>query len=214
MTPKNMNHHYKGRYPYLKYRQGVWKEIVRYVARDTGPVETLVELGPGYCDFINQFPSYTKIGYDLNPDMQQFSGKDVTLKIGDAMNLEALEEGSVDLIFASNFLEHLSPREHDRLLPVICRALKPGGRLVLIQPNYRLCKDRYFDDVTHQTIFSDENIPGFLTGYGLRITKLVPGLLPFSMKSWLPKWPILIRLYLLSPFRPLSAQMYVMASKE
>jgi hypothetical protein len=33
------------------------------------------------------------------------------------------------------------------------------------------------------------------------------------MKSRLPKWPILVRLYLHSPVRPLGAQMYVVAER-
>ena len=33
-----------------------------------------------------------------------------------------------------------------------------GGRLVLIQPNHRLCAEHYFDDPTHRTIFDDRNI--------------------------------------------------------
>ena len=50
-----------------------------------------------------------------------------------------------------------------------------------------------------------------LEGAGFRVVRKVPGLLPFSMKSRLPKWPFLIRAYLSSPWKPLAAQMYFVA---
>jgi len=86
--------------------------------------------------------------------------------------------------------------------------------LILLQPNHRRCAEHYWDDPTHRTVFSDVNITPFLARHGFGVVKLIPGLLPFSMKSRLPKWPLLVRLYLWSPFKPLGAQMYVVARKE
>ena len=123
------------------------------------------------------------------------------------------EDQAEILVFAGNFLEHLDEESASLMLDNICRALKIGGHLILLQPNYRLCPESYFDDETHQTIFSDHNIREILIGKGFEIRKLVPGFLPFSMKSSLPKAPILVRLYLMLPFRPLAAQMYVVAQR-
>lgn len=204
---------YKGRYPFLKFRRGVWREIVRYIRRDTGEVSTVIELGAGYCDFINQFPAKRKIAFELNPEMALFAAADVELHIGNAEYVGSLALSSADMVFASNFLEHLNKAEHDRLMPNIYKTLKPGGRLILIQPNYLRCAEHYFDDETHQTIFSDENIGEFLESYGFRVSKLIPGFLPFSMKTRVPKLPILTRLYLLSPIKPMAAQMYVAAER-
>ena len=200
-------------YPYLKSRAGVWSEIVRYVQKDTGEIHTLVELGTGYCDFINQFPAKQKIGYDIRPEIAQFAGPAVDLRIGNAVGLPGISNNSVDLVFASNFMEHLSKEDLGILLPRISEVLTRRGMLILIQPNYRLCPDHYFDDETHQTIFSDKNIVPFLEEYGFRILKLIPGLLPLSMKSRLPKRAFLVRLYLRSPIKPLACQMYVVAEK-
>jgi len=200
--------------PYLKSRRGVWREIVRHVQKDAGEVHTLVELGTGYCDFINQFPARRKIGYDIRSDVQQFAEAGVDIRTESAVELSGLENSSVDLVFASNFMEHLCREEHDVLLPRISDVLSHRGRLILIQPNYRLNPEHYFDDETHRTIFSDENIAPFLEVYALKVLKLIPKFLPFSMKSRLPKWPFLVRLYLTSPVKPLAGQMYVVAVKE
>jgi SAM-dependent methyltransferase len=204
---------YRGAYPFLTLRRGVWREIVRALARDAPGVETVIELGAGYCDFINQFPAPHKIAFDLNPEMRPFCAPDVELRIEDAVALEGIQEASVDLVFASNFLEHLVESDIHRILDNIHRVLRPGGRLMLIQPNYRLCEAHYFDDPTHLSVFSDENIGSYLARSGLKLLKLVPGYLPFSMQSRLPKWPILTRLYLLSPIKPLAAQMYALAER-
>jgi SAM-dependent methyltransferase len=202
---------YVGAYPELRGRRAVWGAIARFVARDARDVGTLVELGPGYCDFLNQFPAKRKVGFDLNPEMKRFAAQGVELRIESALGLPGIAPASVDLLFASNFLEHLAAEELDELLPAIRRALSPRGRLVLVQPNHRLCAAHYFDDPTHRTIFDDANVGAWLGRHGLRVVKLVPGLLPFSMNSRLPKWGWLTRLYLSLPFRPLAAQMYVVA---
>ena len=131
-------------YPYIKARRGVWKEIVRYVKKEVGTVNTLVELGCGYCDFINNFPAKQKIGFEINPEMQDYAGDDVAFFVKDAERIDELATESVDLVFASNFIEHLDANAHQRLFPKIIKALKPGGRLILIQPNYRLCAKDYF----------------------------------------------------------------------
>ena len=202
---------YVGAYPELRGRRAVWGAIARFVARDARDVDTLVELGPGYCDFLNQFPAKRKVGFDLNPEMKRFAAQGVELRIESAIGLHGIAPSSVDLLFASNFLEHLEGEELDELLPAIRRALSPRGRLILVQPNHRLCAERYFDDPTHRTIFDDANVAEWLGRHGLRVVKLVPGLLPFSMNSRLPKWGWLTRLYLSLPLRPLAAQMYVVA---
>jgi len=202
---------YRGAYPYLRERAYVWREIARYVRRDAPDAKVAVELGAGYCDFINAFPAERKIAFDLNVEMCKFADAEVDLRIQDASHLSDLPPGSVDLIFASNFLEHLDEFQANRLLAVAREVLSDQGRLILLQPNHRRCADHYFDDPTHKTIFDDQSIGQWLQRCGLRPRRIVPGLLPFSMKSRLPKWPLLVRLYLNSPIRPMAAQMYIVA---
>lgn len=209
---------YVGAYPFLESRRAIWREIVRYVMRDAkrpglSELDSVVELGSGYCDFINAVPAKHKLAFDLNPEMQRFADADVDLRIEDARGLEKLPAGSIDLVFASNFFEHLEGDVVDELLAIVARTLRPGGRLMLLQPNHRRCAEHYFDDPTHVTIFDDTNIGTWLERHGLRVRRLVPGLLPFSMKSKAPKWPVLVWAYLRSPFRPLGAQMYVVAER-
>lgn len=204
---------YVGAYPLLAARRGVWREIVRYVAADVGPVETVIELGPGYGDFIDQYPAKRRIAFDLNPETRAWIGPEVELHVDCASGLATLPAESADLVFASNFLEHLDAPAVEEILEAAHRVLRPGGRIALIQPNHRRCAEHYFDDPTHVTVFDDRNIREWLVCAGFRVTRVDPGLLPFSMKSRAPKWPLLVRLYLHSPWRPLAAQMYVVGER-
>ena len=204
---------YLGAYPFLAERRGVWREIVRYVAQDVPGAQAVLELGAGYCDFINQYPAARRLAFDLNPEMVRHADPGVDLRIADCTALPGIPPASLDLVFASNLLEHFAGDQLATLLPAIAGALRPGGHLVLLQPNYLLCPGHYFDDPTHKTIFHHRNIGAVLEPHGFRVRKLVPGLLPFSMKSRLPKWPLLVRLYLASPVRPQAGQMYVVAER-
>jgi SAM-dependent methyltransferase len=204
---------YVGAYPWLTNRAGVWREIVRFVSNDVSRAQIVLELGAGYCDFINNFPASTRIAFDLNPEMSRFAAQEVDLRIADCRGMPGIEAGSVDLVFASNFLEHFTIEEAAALVRDAHRVLRPGGRLILIQPNFLLCPVHYWDDPTHKTAFHHQNLPGMLAQNGFLMVRLIPGLLPFSMKSRLPKIPLLVRWYLRSPLRPLAAQMYAVAER-
>lgn len=204
---------YVGAYPFLAKRAGIWREIARYVLADAAGARSVLELGAGYCDFINQVEAGSRIAFDLNPDMAKFAAPGVDFRAGDCRGLPGIDDGSIDAVFASNFLEHFTVDEVGGLLADIRRVLRPAGRLLLLQPNYRRNPKHYWDDPTHKTAFDDGNLPALIERHGFRVLRLVPGLLPFSMKSRLPKIPALVRWYLRSPIRPMAAQMYAVAER-
>lgn len=204
---------YVGAYPFLENRRAIWREIVRYMEPDFGNPEVVVEFGAGYGDFINQIRAKTRIAFDLNPEMRAFAAPEVDWREEDARAVSSLAPASLDLVFASNFFEHLHADASTELLDSVRTGLRVGGRIALLQPNHNRCAEHYFDDPTHVAIFNDDNIGPWLEAHGFRLRRLVPGLLPFSMKSNVPKWPLLVRCYLHSPIRPLSAQMYVVAER-
>ena len=72
-------------------------------------------------------------------------------------------------MFASNLLEHLERAAVDRLLAESGRVLRPGGRLILLQPNFRLQPGRYFDDYTHVSIFTDQSLSDYLAAGGWQV---------------------------------------------
>jgi SAM-dependent methyltransferase len=204
-------HYYQTRFTHDPNRKRVWQEVVRYISRDIVDHTSILDLGCGYGDFINTVRADRKVAVDLHDGLRGYLAQDVNFVCGDCANLAFLENESMGTVFASNLLEHLQRDRILTLLAEIRRVLRLGGRLILIQPNFRLCSKNYFDDYTHVTVFSDISLCNLLQAEGFDICRCTPGLLPFSMKSYLPKHPLMVRLFLNSPVRPLARQMYVVA---
>ncbi len=55
--------------------------------------------------------------------------------------------------------------------------------------------------------------PDLLVASGFEVTRVHSRFLPFSMKGRMPVHPLLVRLYLRSPWRPCAGQMLVVAQK-
>jgi len=211
----NKNHSVKiyKEYPYLSSRKGIWAEISSYIDKDINDNQFIVEIGSGYCDFINNITALKKVAYDLNPKMQDYASQSVDFRAKDAVKMEGLNNGEVSVFFASNFLEHLDQQDAEKILSTIHKKLKINGQFILIQPNYRLCKEHYFDDPTHKTIYTDESMSELLQKHNFHITKKIARFLPFSMKTRFPKWPFLVKWYLKLPYRPMAAQMYFVTER-
>jgi hypothetical protein len=127
--------------------------------------------------------------------------------------LEAVADGSVDYVFSSNCFEHVSQAELAECLAQLRRKMKPGARLTIVQPNFKYCAQEYFDDYTHVSIYTDKGLCDLLAANGFKIIQCVPRFLPFSIKGSLPVHPWLIRLYLMSPIKPLAKQMLICATR-
>lgn len=206
--------YFSTRFGYDQSRDVVWREVCRYLQpRDIPADGVVLELGAGYCHFINQIHGRARHALDLSPDLPQRVAAGVVPHVGSCTSLPMFGNDSVDVVFASNLFEHLTREELALALQEIRRVLRPGGRLVIVQPNFKYCAPDYFDDYTHLQVFTHLSLSDRLMADGFRIQRLVPRFLPFSMKSRLPKSGVLVRLYLRSPFKPFGAQMLVIAQK-
>jgi ubiquinone/menaquinone biosynthesis C-methylase UbiE len=218
-----MNHHsqddYSGDYFRSRFtvdtrRDAIWQEIVRYLAHPYIPPEAKVlDVGAGYCSFINQVQAAERYALDLFPQIGDYAAPGVKTFVGSCTHLHMFGDGQLDVVFSSNVLEHLTRLDTDSTLREILRVLKPGGHYIIIQPNFRYCYRAYFDDYTHLQIFTDIGLGDWLTARGFEIARVIPRFLPFSFKSRLPKAPWLARLYLQLPYRPLAKQMLIVARK-
>jgi SAM-dependent methyltransferase len=109
-------------------------------------------------------------------------------------------EGTVDVCFTSNFFEHLlSKAVMDAVLAETIRALKPGGRLMALQPNLRYVAGRYWGFYDHHLPLTHLSCGEAIAKAGFEIQELIPKFLPYSTKSALPKHPVLVRAYLRLP---------------
>lgn len=205
----------KTRFVKNKKRSLVWKEIINYLRKYFPKDGSILDLGSGYCEFINNVPSKNRYALDKYLDPNKYANKSTTPLFGDySLVKKRLSNESLDVVFASNFIEHIKEDELEKYMSVIISKLKKEGYFIILQPNYRLSYKNYFDDYTHVKEWSDIGIRDYLESKGFIIVKCVPGFLPFSMKSKLPINKVLIRLYLKSPIKPFAKQMLVIAKKK
>jgi SAM-dependent methyltransferase len=195
-------------------RARMWAHLVRYMSGYVPHDGAVLELGAGYCYFINGVSARRRVAVDLSETVGRTAAPGVEAIVGDALTiLRAMPADEFDLVFASNFLEHFDWAVLDALVAEILRVLRPGGRLMLVQPNFRLQPGRYFDDYTHRAIFTDVSLADWLAASGLRVTRVIPKFLPLTVKSRFGGLSFLMPLYLRSPWRPLAGQMFVVAER-
>jgi cyclopropane fatty-acyl-phospholipid synthase-like methyltransferase len=204
--------YFRTRFTLDSRRQVLWAALYRhYFSRYIRPEFTVLELGAGYGYFINNVNATRRIAVDHWAGMTDFLDKGVEPHIGPIQNLDFLEDRSVDYTFASNVFEHLSKDDLTSTLNGLRAKLKSGGTLTIVGPNYRFCYDEYFDDYTHVSVFSDRSLADFVEAHGFKVVDTVPRFMPLTIKSRLRVSESLIRLYLLSPIKPLGKQMLLRA---
>ena len=191
-------------------RDVLWKTLVHGYFQALIPADACVlELGAGYAHFINHVRARRKIAIDLWEGLRDYAGPGVETIIQSACDLSSIEPASVDFAFASNLTEHLTQPELAALLEQLRYKLQRGGTLNLLQPNYRFAYREYFDDYTHVTIYSDRSLCDFLAAHGFRVIECRPRFLPLTVKSRWPVSPLLIHLYLRSPWKVMGKQMLI-----
>jgi len=204
--------YYHTRYSHNKDRNKVWKAICRYLSKYIPSESLVLDLGSGYCDFINNVSAAKKIAIDADDSSRQYCNPDVSFLNINATDMD-FDEQSLDVVFASNLLEHLEDSDLDELMNKIFLSLKKTGKLILIQPNYFYAYRNYWDDFTHKKAFSHTSLSDFLKAKGFKIIKLEKRFLPFSFKSILPKSYILTLFYLNFFWHPFAKQMLIIAQK-
>jgi SAM-dependent methyltransferase len=196
-------------------RDTVWRAIAAHLATLVPPEAAVLEVGAGYCHWINNVVARRRVALDVWPGMTAHAAPGVdTLVLDAAGGLDTVEPASFDVALASNVLEHFAPDVAAVVVRGLARVLRPGGRLILIQPNFRHAFRQYFDDYTHRAVFTDVSLPALLRAEGFAIDRVEARFLPYSMRDTrMPMAAWLVRAYLASPFRPRAGQMLVVATR-
>jgi len=202
----------------IKAKSVLWKTLIEgFLQKHVGQNSVILDIGGGYCEFINQVQGREKYLIDFNPDSKIFADPDVNLLHIDILNLN--EQKSLnkrfDRIFISNFFEHLRNKEELIEVLVFCfNYLKPGGSLLVIQPNFKYSFKEYYDFIDHELPITHLSLQEVLQTIGFKIHVLIPRFLPYSTKGR-PASPKLLGLYLKLPllWNFLGGQMFIKASK-
>jgi SAM-dependent methyltransferase len=182
----------------LDYRNRVWRILVgRFFSKFIPANATVLDLGCGYGEFINHVEAAWKYAMDLNPDSPAHLNSDVNFLFQDCSQHWQIPDHSLDVVFTSNFFEHLPDKTSlGKTLDEARRCLKPGGRLVAMGPNIKYLTEAYWDFWDHHIPLSDLSIREALETRGFTTEDCVDRFLPYTMSRKRPVPGFLIRAYL------------------
>ena len=182
-------------------KEGIWREITRYLQRFVPRDATVIELGADRGMFIRGIEAKEKWASDLR-DTSSHMGPHVRFVQADGLELaDAVSPGHFDIVFMSNYLEHLASGEAViEQFRVVHRLLKPGGRVIVLQPNISLVGQRYWDFIDHRVALTERSLVEAATLAGFLTEAVFPRFLPYTVKSRLPTHRLFVRAYL--AFRP------------
>jgi SAM-dependent methyltransferase len=217
MNNVNLNKIYQRRFSAdAEFRNRMWQVLCNDFFQKYIPDNaTVVEIGAGYCEFINNIKAKRRLALDLNPDVRKFANNDIEVFLSSSTDMNQIKDNSCDVAFTSNFFEHLSKGEIVKTIKEIYRVLKADGRLLILQPNIRFCYKDYWNFFDHITPLDDKSISEVLEINGFKVIESRPKFLPYTTKSKLPKNIFLIRLYLKIPLahHVLGKQTFIVAQK-
>jgi SAM-dependent methyltransferase len=182
-------------------KQGVWDEIARYLQRYVDPARPVLDLACDRGHFIRAIQASEKWATDIR-DMRASLPSDVRFIRASGLGiLWYVPVGHFGTVFMSNYLEHLeSGAAVIEQLRVASELLRPGGRVIILQPNIRLVGPRYWDFIDHRVALTERSLLEAAELANLRTVELITRFLPFSTKGRLPSGPRLVRAYL--AFKP------------
>jgi len=217
-SPAELQELYRTRFvERAEYRQRVWAVLTSFFSRWIPEQSAVLDLGCGWCEFINAVRCSRKFAMDMNPDARRHAGADVTVLEQDCSEEWRLDAGSLDTVFTSNFFEHLPSKALlQKTILQAHRALRPGGRLIALGPNIKYVGEAYWDFFDHYLALTEKSLSEVLENCGFEIRVCWSRFLPYTMSngSEYPIW--ILRGYLGLPFawRLFGKQFLIVAEKK
>jgi 2-polyprenyl-3-methyl-5-hydroxy-6-metoxy-1,4-benzoquinol methylase len=178
-------------------KDAIWQPIARYLQRFIAPEAAVLDIGCDRGHFIRNIRAREKWATDIR-DMRQFLPENIHFRCIDGLQLgTVLPRAHFDAIFMSNYLEHLPSSDAVvEQLWVARELVKPGGRVIILQPNIRLIGSRYWDFIDHKVALTRTSLLEATALAGLSTERVITRFLPYTTKSRLPRHPALVSCYL------------------
>lgn len=218
-VPSVLQAEYKIRFSRIEeYRGRVWDVLCSQFFQQWVPAKaSLLDLGAGWCEFVNHIHAGRKYAMDLNPETAERLQSGIQFLQQDCSHTWPLADASLDVVFTSNFFEHLLTK--DSLAATVSeafRCLRPGGRLICLGPNVRYLPGAYWDFWDHYLPLTELSLSELLRLQGYVVEKAVPRFLPYTMSNgWQPPlaclsmylkmpwaWPLFGKQFLVIAQRP------------
>ena len=168
-----------------EYRDRVWRVLCGDFFSAYIPADAVVlDLGAGWGEFTRNVTAREKYAMDLNPETGRRVEGVARFFKQDCSKPWPLPDGALDVVFTSNFLEHLPTKEAvEATLREAHRCLKPGGRVVCMGPNVRYVPGLYWDFWDHHIPITDGSMAEVLELQGFTVRRRVARFLPYTMSG-------------------------------
>lgn len=199
-------------------KDDVWKVLCAGFFQRYVPASAVVmDVGAGFGEFLRHIQCGQRIAVDVTPMSGRVLPPGSREVIAPSHLIgEHVAANSVDIVFCSNFFEHLPDKATFlATLRAIRLVLRPGGRLLVLQPNIRVLGGEYWDFVDHHLPLTDRTLVEAASMLAFEIEEIVPRFLPYTTRSRLPQRPWLVWLYLWCrpAWRLLGGQAWMVARK-
>jgi len=178
----------------------IWREIAGFLGRWIPPDAVVIDIACDAGYFIRNVTAAERWATDIR-DVAAGLGSGIHFVQVDGLELaSAVPARYFDVAFMSNYLEHLPSSEAVLTqLRQVHRVLRPGGRLIVIQPNIRFVGGAYWDFLDHHVALTERSLREGALASGFEVETLIPRFLPYTTKGRLPQHPALVRAYLRLP---------------
>lgn len=181
-------------------KDAVWEEIANYLQRFVPQDARILDIGCDQGYFVRHIRAGERWASDVR-DVRCYLPADVHFVKASGLELDRnLDRGTFDVVFMSNYLEHLLSRaEVVRQLEIAARLLRPAGRVIVLQPNVRHVGGAYWDFIDHHVALTERSLGEAAEIAGFRAETVISRFLPYSTLGRLPQTKFLVRAYLRVP---------------
>jgi SAM-dependent methyltransferase len=181
-------------------KDAIWKELGKFFQRYIKPGARVIDIACDAGYFIRNVKAQERWASDIRA-VQSLLPHDVRFVHASGLELaDVAPNDYFDLAFFSNYLEHLPSTEAVlQQLRVAFALLRPGGRVLILQPNIRLVGGAYWDFIDHQTALTEKSLTEAARMTGFETKQVITRFLPYTTKSRLPQGPAFVRAYLAFP---------------
>jgi SAM-dependent methyltransferase len=185
-----------------EYRNNVFRiHCSDFFSKYVDRTARVLDLGAGWGEFIRNIDAAHKFAMDLNPETGDRVSDGITFLHQDCSREWELESDTLDVIFTSNFLEHLPDKPSlQRTISEACRCLKPNGLIICVGPNIKDVPGAYWDFWDHHIPLTEMSVSELLRMNGFRIALSIRRFLPYSMSTGRTAPLFLVKLYLKMSF--------------